>query len=815
MSHALQPPRARRTFRLPGFRGIAQNRPRPRPARRWKAHRLTRALAVVLGIGLAPLVSPPGPAPNPTAYAAIDPPTIRLALDGGTLDIAASWSWAPDVRVRIFDPAGRETASVARWGAMPPRPPSTGQSSRFTVHSDATGGIPARLSPGDTIEIQYRDDVTRIVVPQFDVRFDAAADAISGSFPSASTVEFVVWNSSMYDEPHFGANSPHEEVAVVDGRARVDLAGRFDVRPGTAAQVTVDDADGNRFTANRAMPDIFIGVGNGVIYVRADPGSEPRIVARRGDANLWDSGPLSWSAPVRHEGTFTRSNDAIGLAYLPRPGDQLALWLGSTLAAETIVPALTGRHDPEIGAVTGLGPAGATLRLGRILGVTAPPDTTAGADGRFAFEPLPLPDRARSVGLSTVDRLPFTFDWSAEVTQETVTLFGNRLSFFDDGLGTTQVTYTPPDGGPALHQTSVTRPGNVHSVDLIARPDHPAFFDPGGRLDVVPEKGTAVSLTVPAVGVTIDAAANAGTGYGPPSSWVRVELGDTDIDRLAPAPRRVQENWLRTHTNAAGRFTFRCEFSVPCLSGVIEFAPDWRGPATGRPTYRWFVQDAPMAGIAPDISALIGVVTAGTPVTATLLDADGRPVDTRTATARVDGYERPMWVIDWRDRFPNGIPIGARFSVRDGGQAVDLRLPATTLGYDVLTDEVWGTTPPVRALDVWVLPQPSVNNPRSPQHIVQPPVDDAGRWRVSFHDRLNVRAGDSLLVNGLAPDGRTFYQLVRGPLDGPLVEPTETAEPPPTGSPTRVGTATPTPGPTATPRLPSGRVWLPLAYAGS
>jgi len=220
---------------------------------------------------------------------------IELALDEGTLALTASW--AHEALVQIVSPSGQVRGAVVDTRDARSGP----QVRRFLLRTGAESFTNLLVVPGDVVEMRSRAEVFRIEVPSFDVRIDPAADVITGTFPSAAIVDVGVWDARVPYPDRFDAEVLTEQLPVVDGHIRLDLDRRYDVRPGTGVTLTFGDADGNRFIANRTVPSVDIR--QGAFAVRADPGSEPRLVVTSGDQAVWNSGPMIWSGALDYAGT--------------------------------------------------------------------------------------------------------------------------------------------------------------------------------------------------------------------------------------------------------------------------------------------------------------------------------------------------------------------------------------------------------------------------------------------------------------------------------------------------------------------------------
>lgn len=752
-----------------------------------------------------------------TVGAAVALVALGAAAGGASIDAVAHAQAAPRVHLGVHD--SRFTIYVTSQAAprvtffdpelgvelfLGPQQFHGNEPERWTVFLGQIEGVATypTLRPGSSLEIVAHGATTRVTVPAFEATSDAATDVVEGRapWPGVVTVELAVEDWLDLDARPI---PPIDVETDADGRFRLDLTGRHDVAPGTWGRASIMDPHGHRFHATFAEPFLRVPAEFGrLISIRADGGAPVRwqlrdeagaIVAETRRNEIGVDGLQSPLVPY---------DPARPVVPWSAPGHTVRVEIDGHGAIETVVRGSRARYDPEIGRLTGHAPPGSWVRTLRGEFGDAP-DVAAivGADGRLALSLEPRPFEYSDNVAYLVRTGPDTGEsFVARTPTERILLFGNTVNIVPDGALPVDLVLEPAGGGRIERQLDVPTLYSWWSgQEIYHRDGRPIVLRPGDRMHSRSVGGTNVSFVIPPLTshVAPDGQALAGTTVPDATVVLQWTTEPPDVFRLL-SPSEWWLTWEGSTASAPivagprGDFRHACEPTCPMAQGIVRASTQYTAPEAGRPQPWIYFLRHPLYGVGIDTSQLVGHATSGSPVTATLVDGADRPVERRASLATLSVGDRlPGWSIDWRDRFPDGLPAGTRFAVAVAGTVVTLTVPGIApLVADVVTDRVAGRGPAGADVEVWRRPNPADAASRELAS-VRTSIGADGGWSVSFAE-ADLRYADDLLINVVAPDRRTFAQLNVLTIDGP-VEPTRTATPEALPAPTATPPPTPSP----------------------
>jgi hypothetical protein len=725
--------------------------------------RLIRALVLVLAIGA---VLAPGRA------AAAGATTLQVPLYTGYLGIQTGAQGTP--RVRVLDSAGAVRADVTPTTARP-------KDGHWVIELGPPGDLTRAvlLQPGDRIEVTVDGATTAVTVPTMTATADVAADTVSGQVPPT----LGVYVSLHRDPQWFGAAPDPAGIVTpvgLDGRFTLDLAGKFDLRPGTWGEVSMADTDGHIFAVPFAPPSVTVHGGEYFALIRANPNTREVVLAFEDGRG----GQLFRSVPAVAIGSglfavilAIQGRPEYGV-YRPQPGDELALYLDGTAVVRETVPWLTATVDGASKAVSGLAPAGAHLAVTlatdtdpKATAEQASAETTSGADGRYRVA-FPALGALAEKPLASVVGYPggaAAYTATGTVPRQTVALYGNQISGTLAGWGHIQLEHTPQGGGPVSRIEVQADPTGYIEAQLFAHGE-PATFAPGDHLVATAEKGDGFDVVIPSVTTAVDAGAKAVHGQAPPGAPVTVDTFAADPDYFGNQQYQQPYTRLMTQAGPDGQYTVRCATpdcgvrygTTTARLGSLDFRLEWL--------------DTPLIGVGVTLGEALAKATAGLAVSVTPLDASGQPGTTRTGLVRPSlGGGLPEWTTDLSDVFPVPMLPGNHVRIAVGDRIADAVVPPLTWTVGVANDDVSGTGPALHVfLAVAIARQ---DNRPQPAGATSGAIDPTGHFHAHF-DGFDVQPGDDAELY-LFRDNHYLWWDQKGVRD-PEVDATATPEVTPT-----------------------------------
>ncbi len=725
------------------------------------------ATAVVLILALAG-----GRGVADAAPAAVDP-LLELPLYTGYVGLRTAATGRPTVQV--YGAGGNLRIEVEAAGERP-------ADGHWTVQLSPPGDLTNQvlLQPGDRVEAAVDGRITSLTVPDMTAEVDAAADTVSGQVPPTAGVYVQVHRDPLWyaEEP----NPPGEVVAVGSGgRYRADLAGQFDLRPGTWGEVAMLHAEGHVFLVPFAVPAVTLDADQYLAQVRAAPDTGEVVLAfedGQGGQRFRSVPALAAGGGVFVPNLFLSGRPEYGV-FLPEPGDELVVFLDGREALREVVPWVTTTVRFEAKEVAGLAPPGAHVAVTFYPtdGDNAPGyrgHTTAGADGSYVLDASAvnvITGSARSVAVG-YPGASAAFAARGGVPRQTVHLYGRAVSGTLAGWGRVTVTHVPAGAGATARADVRATSGGAFSAELFAAGE-PAVLAPGDRLTVSPERGEGLDLTIPDVTAVSDPAARTLTGQAPPAAAVTVYAFAAAPDYFGNQQYQQPFALLYTHADEAGRYSVRCtaddcgtRYGVTYARlGQTSFALEWL--------------DAPLVGVGVTLADALAKATAGTRVTVTPMDANGQPGAPRTGlvTPALSGG-LPEWSADLGDVFAEPMAVGDRVRIEVGALVAEVEVPALSWQVSPARDDVRGQGPPFHTFLAVAAARQDDRQP--PYGTVSGVTDAAGRFEARFPG-FDVRPGDDAELYLLRANHFLWWTAkgVRDP--EPEVTPTPTAEPAPRG----------------------------------
>jgi hypothetical protein len=747
---------------------------RPSPARRLAALGLvTLPLAGLLG---GPLTA------RPAAAAPAADPVLEIPLFTGFIGVRTAAMDAPTVEVTGAD--GQPRIEVTALGARP-------ADGHWIVELREPGDPAAvLLVPGDRVAVTAGAQTTTVTVPAMSATAAADSDVLSGVVPPTSAVYVQLHRDATW----FDGPDPEGQIVPVGagGGFRLELAGRFDLAPGTYGEVGMLDAAGNAYFLPFAVPAVTLYAPLYYAAVRAEPPARGVVLSfEDGAGNVrFRSVPGTAVGGGLFLCLLSRDNRPEDPLFVPEPGDILVLSVDGRERVREPVPWLTATVDPAERAVAGLAPAGARLAVTLVASDAADAPsaagvTRAGADGgyRLTLPELSAPGeeaRATVVGYAGGGA---AFGAVGRVPRQRVALFGHRLTGRLAGWGHLEVEHQPADGGPPASAGLRTDATGTFSLELYHRGE-PVTIRPGDRLRLRPELGEPVTLTVPALTAESDPAARTVSGTAPASSTLRVATYAAAPDYFGNQQYAQPSTTLYGRADAAGRYTVRCaepdcgtRYGIATVRlGTADFALEW--------------VDVPLVGVGVSRGVAMVKGTAGSAVTLTPLDAAGQPLPPRTGLVRpaLSGG-LPEWRLSLDALYPAPLPTGTRLRLAVADRPVEVQVPALDWQVSPASDEVSGLGPPLHAYLAIAVAR---EEREPPAGAATGATDLAGRFSAAF-EAFDVRPGDDAELYLLRPDHYLWWTA------------TGVRDPEPEA------TATPTATPTATHRPPA--LYLPALSA--
>jgi hypothetical protein len=713
--------------------------------------------------------------------------TLQVPLYADFVGIRTTALGAP--RVRLLDAAGAVRADVTAPGTRP-----AGGQWYVSLGAPNQGAASVLIRPGDRLEVTVDGRFTALVVPAMSATVDAQTDVVTGRVPDGTAGVLVALQAA---EGWADPVRPPDPVATgvgAGGRFELDLSARFDFRPGTWGQAAITDGAGHLVVVPFAPPAVIVYPAAHVAVIQCDPTAAPvlRVTNPLGTDLFRSTRPLSPSGSAAPRFTVTLAHDGDPVRPFDlRLGQQVVLELSGQPGVTATMPWITATIDPASLSVSGFAPPEArtviSVQPEVSQGGTPAPSVTVvtRSNAQGAYRAALADTTLQASAQATVVAYPeggVAFATQGLVPSQAVLLYGDVLQAVLAGWGEVSIEQRAADGALLARGSAPTDAVGRLAAQLLKPGGERATIAPGDRLILTPEKGAVLDLTVPRVTATADAARRTLQGEAPPDARLVAAVFSEPPEYFDPRPYERPYETLNGRSDAAGRFTLRCQTAGCAMRYGVLVA--YQGSAGF--TLQWL--DAPLVGVAVTLNSIIGRATAGERVTVTPLDAAGRPGTPLSDLVRpLAPGAFPEWEADLTALFPGGLQPGDRLQIDVGDVGHDVLVPAFTWRADVARNLVAGTGPAGRLVGVIAVPYGDPSRPYTGN--AQTIVGLDGRWQARFAG-FNLKPGDDLYL--LLPQEGLFLYWIEESIQGD--------EP---------ATPTPTSPPTASPAPSRPRIYLP------
>lgn len=238
---------------------------------------------------------------------------------------------------------------------------NAGSGGTFQFNLTEPGGTTAvRMAPGQRLEVTIAERPTIVLrLPEITAQADAERDRVRGNAPANAPVWVTLAGSG-------GATAATAEtVADANGRYEVSFAGQADIVPGSTGSVAVGLPGGHAVMMSWALPRVAVTLGNATVSGIGPAGRTVTVALRRGGTLV-----ASGRTDVGAGGFGGSSNWSVSLAAPGSPTTLVAVEAGDQLDVEVadwslslVVPNVTVEVDPEADTVSGVAPAGRSVRV--------------------------------------------------------------------------------------------------------------------------------------------------------------------------------------------------------------------------------------------------------------------------------------------------------------------------------------------------------------------------------------------------------------------------------------------------------------------
>ncbi len=471
---------------------------------------------------------------------------LRLDLPAGPFTFRLELPLAATLNLRLFDAAVGGTgpngatvgAELRRGGRLLAQ--GGGQAAFFGIFGFNLvnpAGEPEALQVGDQISLAFPGLAQHaFTVPLLEAQADAAQDLVTGRAPAGAELQVTAGAGP-------GAVSQRVQ-ADAEGRFQAAFAPNVDLAAGSSGQVQLLlRQPGLNVNLSRAwaLTRLEAVLGENTVNGIAAPDAPATLILRA--AAGAEKGRAA-VAPAATGGAFQVALvDPLDRPALMQPGDRLAFRRGSE-SFELTLPKLTAEVDIGQDRISGEAPAGASLQVSaRVLFNVQTQTVTVGADGRYLAD---FKGRLDLVGGSRVDVL-YTYPEGHRVrlveAASSIRVWP-ELGRVDGSIpGGTELTVV------ALDSLGIPKGQAAGTASALGRYDL-VLSDAAGRT-YLPQPGDKVELrfeglrrgmTVPALGIDWDTAAETVSGESVPDGTVTVVAqppqgqGNATVSRSVPVP---------------------------------------------------------------------------------------------------------------------------------------------------------------------------------------------------------------------------------------------------------------------------------------
>jgi hypothetical protein len=290
----------------------------------------------------------------------------RLSLDMNLGTVEGAGSLSETFRVQVHDAAGnlKFTSEDTTPGVVSFSDPFYSRLDWGAQLYDDVFSHLANIRPGNIVTVQGRGGAINLTIPKVDLRADADADELTGAIPTDHRLQVHVSTRDAPGDPSRSGKTFDDVVAVAaDGRFRLSLVGRFDLRASDQVVARVFTPDGHRVVRQVRVPGFDVDLDSGWIscYL-AEPAIDVPVTAtlRRGGMVVARSAGQSEAF-----GITLPLHDAFGAPIAPQANDQIDVEIGTPEPTHLslLIPDLTVVMDWQHERLSGRLSSSGTMEL--------------------------------------------------------------------------------------------------------------------------------------------------------------------------------------------------------------------------------------------------------------------------------------------------------------------------------------------------------------------------------------------------------------------------------------------------------------------
>jgi|GEM_PF-1417151 len=603
----------------------------------------------------------------------------------------------------------------------------------------------------DTLVVMAADQVISLTIPTLTASPDPAGDIISGETLAGAAVQVDLYRGPLgYEDnskPPAGEPAYSFSVtATTTGTYTADLTGLADVVAGEYGAVYVTNAAGHQAYRRFAVPFLQTRLGNYQLTGQVNGSSQVTVT-------VWGSSGIPRgvrSVPVSDNGHFTDRDLDGGLHLLA--GDRITVTAEDGQEMGLLAPVLTATADQIHSTVHGQAPPDSPLRV-EIPSYWYPPGLHGTGGGYFYAHTLWVTSTATGVYTADFSSLT-TFRQGDEGRVYYINPAGHevyvefsvpaKLSLRVQSGGncvsgafpvqSEEIATTLRGAGGQVKATATTKSSyNGYFTVHLYQNGQPAIITAGDTVEIS-AGGMLITATVPTLTVQADRAADVISGQAPPNAPLQIYWNSSDSWDWD------YHTWTITST-AAGTYTLD-------LSGEVDLE---RGNSiqtmyTNEDGHQIVVTNCIprfKAGLGSNQVSVLGPVYA--PLTLTLLNTEGAPLYTTTATLNEFGH---ISVYLYGAAAPVYLETGQTLVADLADEVMTMTLPYLTAQADPQLDIVSGEAPPGAQLMVSAYNEYYWGNYRAIAATI------TGTYRVDFSGVIDIDSNSSGEVVYLHPDGQ-------------------------------------------------------------
>ncbi len=600
-----------------------------------------------------------------------------------------------------------------------------------TFRDSSNNDVP--VLPGYVVQMSPQTgEALTVVAVDMAAQVNLATGAIQGKGPPNSSLKVSVMD--------FTANVTTDS----QGNYSTNYSGAMTIQRGSNVGVSYSNPDGNQVSLSFYIPLLAVRAGSSSVYGYANARTQLSLTLKDPSGAVKAATTISSQSSGYFSIRFMDRNNG-QVVIMPGDAVQMIPQAGETLTV-TAAP-LTGRANAAGNKVMGKGPPNSSLTV--VSGVNSSV-TTTDAQGNYSTNisgnvpPMP-------VGvLASIDVRYFDATGNRVYVQFIQPFLSiSPAASYVAGYSTpnSPLTITLKDSAQLQKATVSIKSGDNGSFSAYFTDQSGAYMPalPGYVVQVTPETGDALNMTV----VALTAEANLDTdivqGRGPANSL---------LDGSVYTPGVTSSPSLSAYTDRQGNYSVNLSGRTDVRRGS-RIGISYRD-TNGYATYLSFT--IPLLQLIVNRGSALGYTTANVPLTLTLKDAS------QTIRATVNKISSPtgFFSADFLDTGGNPIPILSGYSVQmepRSGETLIVTAAELIADVNVDTDTVRGKGSPDSSLYVLAYKYPPPQAPAyclnsSPYGVtLASTTDGQGNYIAGFAGLIDIKAGDWIVVFYPTPEG--------------------------------------------------------------